>query len=198
MMKRLSGNERSELKLQSVVCCDVNSVCQRIILCIFRIISLPVILAMRLPLAVLIRTECPRSRCIGKNTLSLPWRSMTGSIAWGSPRLRRMCADTHSVPIWQEAEWIPKRFSILWDILTSQSRWILIHMLSMMTRRKSLPELLPSDNRCSKLVWFYYKFTTDQGLDMPRKGTISQNNKKGRVLEKPNDQRLFGDYRGKS
>ena len=68
----------------------------------------------------------------------------------------------------------------------------------MMTRRKSSPELLPSDDPCSKLVGFYYRFTTEQGLDMPEKGTISQNNKKGRVLEKPNDQRLYKDYRGKS
>ena len=48
------------------------------------------------------------------------------------------------------------------------------------------------------LLQFYYRFTTDQGLDRPRKAMISQNNKKGRVLEKPSDQRLYGDFRGKS
>ena len=48
------------------------------------------------------------------------------------------------------------------------------------------------------LLQFYYRFTTDQGLDRPRKAMISRDNKKGRVLEKPSDQRLYGDFRGKS
>ena len=95
--------------------------------------------------------ECPLWQCTGSID-SITWSADTMTfIGCRCQTSRLMCADTPIVAIWQNREWIPRHYSILWGIRIYQSRWMCTRISALMMQRKNWNEWKTSKRRRRRL-----------------------------------------------